>query len=234
MAAGMTAADAEVTYAAMVKTPWADRVRAADARLNGYDWYDQLPRVTGVRTEVRKGTDTVVLRSNEEQRGRAHPEPDQITVVLEIDGGSVSDGRDVLLAADVAFNRTEDDDEDLQSGDLILGRDVGDVRTADLEDMITNAFFLASDEPDSDSHDTQEARFRRHAAAMIAKRLGRTAEGVRRALEELAESHLAGEIPLGWEATIELRRASDGLIHRLVRVLPGQTDAPNTTRTQHG
>ena len=185
-----------------------DRIFHPRAGLEGYPWYADIERITGVEmTMVAAGrvtslTETTPARDNRNQR------VDRITVELEVENAAGMK-RTIPLETDVAFHNptTAELPEEIR---VVLTRDA-EIDAAELTRLMTRAFFCASDDTEADSVDTQEAAFERQCR-LIATSLTRSETEARTMhLSGLARDYLGHAVRNGEELSV--RRDATGDLH---------------------
>ena len=160
----------------------APRFFEADRRFQGYPWYDALPRVADVRTDVALGGEAHPLEDFQappERSGPSNepfPRPDAIRMSLAVEGPEGT-SETIALDADLAF-----------AGEAWAW--LADVRPlvtagsaiepAELADVLRDAWFSLSDEADADSWETQRARFEEEALHLAIGLLCSEEEALRR------------------------------------------------------
>ena len=184
-----------------------ERLRAPVAGLAGYDWYDELPRITGMRTEAVVDGTRVRLDDGNSERGapRIDGDPprtaDALILVLEVreaDGGRA----EIEIPAAAAVIRDADDSTDPWDADLVVTAEAPDAET--LETLVEKSLFRAVEELDADSAETQLDEFRQAAAAMVAERTGKERENAEAAVRRIVEERVLPQLRPGWHAAIDV------------------------------
>ena len=154
--------EAQALWRAAERAALAERLFEADRRLEGYEWYDRLDRVTAIDTEVTDAHGQAwPLRDfpAPERQGEAGsllpPRPAAIRMTLSVRTGGGSD-RALHLPADLAFAGEPwswvGEALPLVTGDSTL-------EPHRLAELLRRAFFSASDDAGADSWETQARRF---------------------------------------------------------------------------
>ena len=159
------APEAQALWRAAERGGMASRLFEADRRFEGYGWYDALPRVTGVQTQIVGNMEVRPLVDNQTPPDRPGPpnepppRPDAIRVKLDV---YYPDGTNETLAldTDLAF---AGEAWDWLSDVRPLVTEESAIEPAELAGILRDAFFSPSDESDADSWETQRTRFEEEA-----------------------------------------------------------------------
>ena len=212
MAADPETQDQQCLWRTAERAGIAGRLYESDTRLEGYEWYDALARVDGVRIDV---TEAGVTHPLDALRSRSGPcadattapglpdtlaRPDAIHMHLNIvhaDGPPEA----IAVPADVAFVGEEgtwvEDAQPLVTGD-------SDLQPAGLCQLLEAAYFSASDDPDADSHETQRRRFREDATHLAIKLLASEEEARRHTIAEAVSREILWVMPRDREVSIRV------------------------------
>ena len=158
--------EAQALWRAAERAGIAFRLFDADRRLDGYDWYDRLDRVTGVETEVAADTAWQTLDDfplPERIGAPAAPlpgRPQAIRMTLAVTPAR-GRGRTLDLPADLVF---AGEAWSWVSEALPLVTADSDVQPHQLAELLRAGFFSPSDDADSDSWETQRDRFDQEAS----------------------------------------------------------------------
>ena len=153
--------EAQALWHAAGRAGMAERLFEADKRLEGYEWYDRLDRVTGIDTEVT-AADGKAWPLHEypvpERTGAAAPlaaRPDAVRMTLSVrtSGGR---NRTLHLPADLAF---AGEAWSWVGEALPLVTKDSTLEPHRLAELLRHSFFSASDDADADSRETQAMRF---------------------------------------------------------------------------
>ena len=145
----------------------------ADRRLEGYAWYDSLPRIVDVRTTATADGNTHELRDYPTPgRTRASntplpKRPDAIRIDLRIRTAAGAQ-RALGLDADVAF---AGEAWACVADALPLVIAGSPIQPHELADLLRDAFFSPSDNADMDSYETQQMRFDEEALHLATRLL---------------------------------------------------------------
>ena len=170
----------------------ASRLFEADQRLDGYDWYDGLDRVTGIETEIAIDDALQPLEQfpmPELTGAPAAPLPQRprairINLAVTLARGP---GRTLDLPADLVF---AGEAWSWVAEALPLVAADSDLQPHQLAELLRAGFFSPSDDADSDSWETQRDRFDQEASHIAMRllasddeaRIASIAEAVRREL----------------------------------------------------
>ncbi len=164
--------EAQALWRAAGRAGIARRLFEADRRLDGYPWYDALPRIAGIRTTIVMDGRTRALDACPVPEPAGAPEsplpprPEAIRMALVVRPPEGPD-RTIGLAADLAFAG----EAWSPVGDALpLATADSDLQPGELADLLRAAFFSASDDADADARETQCGRFEQEAL-LIATRL---------------------------------------------------------------
>ena len=212
MAADPETQDQQCLWRAAERAGIAGRLYEADRRLEGYDWYDALARVDGVRIDV---TEAGITHPLDALRAPAEPcadaatapglpdtlaRPDAIHMHLHVvqrDGPPEA----IAMPADVVFIGEEG--TWVEDAHPLVTRD-SDLQPAGLCQLLEAAYFSASDDPDADSHDTQRRRFREDATHMAIKLLASEDEARRHTIAEAVWREILWVMPRDREVSIKV------------------------------
>ena len=174
-------------YRAARRAKLAPRLFAADRRLAGYDWYDRLPRLTGVTAHIDIDgvtfTRETLQRRFREARAEGNPfgprdRVERIVMTVDLSGpdGTRSSSR---YPADVVFL-------DACSGWLSDAQPViaaaSDIDAEDLARLLRHAHFRPCEDIDVDCYATQSDRFDAEALHMALQHVASADEATRTAI----------------------------------------------------
>ncbi|MDE0334495.1 MAG: ATP-binding protein [Defluviicoccus sp.] len=212
------------------------RLFAPDRRLEGYPWYDALPRVTDFSIDVTHGERThTVVQPMPDEPASAEPSapaepfkfdarPDAIAIRLHI-ADAAGRTRDLELAADVVFMNDEDCYVDDIDPLVTAGSDID---ADEFAALIHRSFFTPSDDADADSHETQKNRFDEEAMRIALTLLASEDEGLRHVIaHRIGSGQVADVLQHVVDALVAGGHAEDepaawtllepaALIHRLI------------------
>ena len=204
--------DSQCLWRAAERAGIAGRLFEADTRLEGYDWYDTLARVKGVRIGV---TEAGVTHPLDALRAGSGPctdaatapglpdtlaRPDAIHMHLNIvhrEGPPET----IAIPADVAFFGEEG--TWVEDARPLVTRE-SDLQPAGLCQLLQAAYFSASDDPDADSHDTQRRRFIEDATHLAIKLLASEDEARKHTIAEAVWREILWVIPRDREVSIKV------------------------------
>ena len=184
--------EAQALWRAAERAGIASRLFEADRRLDGYDWYDRLDRITGVETEVAadiawQPLDDFPLPERTGAPAASLPgRPQAIRMTLAVTPAR-EPGRTLDLPADLVF---AGEAWSWVSEALPLVTADSDLQPHQLAELLRAGFFSPSDDADSDSWETQRDRFDQEASHIAMRllasddeaRIASIAEAVRREL----------------------------------------------------
>ena len=189
--------EAQALWRASRRNGLAERLFEPDRRLDGYAWYDALPRIAALRAEVTAGGRTQALDAHEapERTGASKaplPErPDAIRIRLAVrapDGA----GDSIELSADVAFAG----EAWCWVGDALplVTADSG-LEPRELAELLRDAFYCPCDDAGADSWERQRADFEADALHIATRLLVSDDEARRRSIADAVERDLIWLIP---------------------------------------
>ena len=208
----------QAIWRAADKAGVAHRLFAPDRRLEGYAWYDALPRVTDFSIDVTHGgrTHTVVEPCQADTPATADSvpaepfkfdaRPDAIAIRLHI-ADSAGRTRDLEIPADLVFMNDEDCYVDDIDPLLATGSDID---ADELAQLIHRAFFTPSDDADADSHETQNSRFDEEAMRIALSLLASEDEGLTHVIQQAIRREVSWMMPRDRKVTVT---AQNGRIH---------------------
>ena len=183
----------------------APRLMEANKDLEGYDWYDKLPKAESLTITVTTGGEDRNLQelrdNNESLEGHR---PDRIAFTLEtVDG----DGKQatIVLPSDLAF---ENEEEDYMDDNKPLVTKGSDISVQDLAEIMQDSYFHPSDDSDSDSYDTQKDNHHDACEKIALVHLSSADDAVKTALTNVIKRHALWEVPHGTVATIRIQHGA--------------------------
>lgn len=204
---------AQALWRAAERGGTAPRLFEADRRFEGYAWYDALPRVKDVRTDVAVGGEARPIEDFQappERSGPSNeplPRPDAIRMSLDIEFPDAT-SETIALDADLAF--AGEAWAWLADVRPLVTADSG-VEAAELADLLRDAWFSPSDEADADSWETQRARFEEEAMHLAIGLLCSEEEALRRTIACAVRRELFWLIPRERAVTITVRGGKIGV-----------------------
>ena len=184
----------------------APRLFEPERRLEGYDWYDAIPRIVAIRTEVTDGGTIHELEHwpAPDRAGRAGslpPRPEAIRTVATV-RSPVRPDRTLDLPTDLAFAGEAwtwvEDARPLVTADSALD-------PHELAGLLYDAYFSPSDDADADSWERQRIEFEREALHLATRLLVSDDEARRRSIADAVERELSWLIPRERGADIAVR-----------------------------
>lgn len=217
MAIDLEPPDSQAIWRAVNLGSMSEPILDSDYMLAGFDWYDRLDRIAGVRFEAvedGKRTEILAVGTLAEDEGvavTADPQPhepafpdrpDAIEIMLAVES---ADGavRTIAIAADLAF--VGDPNDWVGDASPVVTRS-SDIEPDQLADILYASYFSYSDDSDTDSYDTQSERAQDDAWSLAVRTLCSTEEALRQSLATAASRHLTCLLPRARTARIELAR----------------------------
>ena len=197
--------EAQALWRAAERAGIAPRLFEADQRLNGYEWYDGLDRVTDIAVQAAGGGAWMAIADwpmPDRERGGAAPLPSRpaaIRIELTV-RPSAGAHRTLDLAADVVFAGEAwswiDDAMPLVTVDSAL-------QPHALAELLRASFFSASDDAEADSYITQLDRFQESALHLATRLLLSDDEAARNSIAEAVRRELIWLCPR--DRTVDIR-----------------------------
>ncbi len=200
--------EAQALWRAAERAGLAERIFEADRRLEGYEWYDRLDRVTGIDTRVTDDGKTWPLAdfpASEQKDAAAPPLPQRpaairMTLTVRTAGGS---GRTLHLPADLAFAG----EAWSWVGDALplVTRD-STLEPHQLAEILRRGYFAASDDADADSWSTQAQRFDEDALHIATRLLCSEDSALELSIAETVRREILHLVPNGRKVDISILR----------------------------
>ena len=186
----------------------AGRLMKADEDLEGYDWYDRLPKAKSMRITVTKDGedhDLRELRDNKQQL--ENQRPNRITFTLETvdkegEAGKQAKHAILVLPSDLAF---ENEEEEYMDDNRPLITQDSEISAHELTNLMTEAFFRESDDSDSDSYETQKGNHEAASYRTALTLLSSKEDALKSTLANLINRHVIWEVPQGTVATTQIK-----------------------------
>ena len=204
--------EAQSLWRAAERNGVAHRLFGPDRRLEGYDWYDAIPRVDHLRTDVTAGGRTCALDAfpapgRDGTAGAVLPErPEAIRIRLTVRSACEPD-RTLDLTADAAFAG----EAWSWIGDALpLVTSDSDLDPRELAQLLRAAFFCPSDDAGADSWERQRDEFERDALHLATRLLVSDDEARRASIADAVARDLFWLIPheRGVDIAVRNRRVS--------------------------
>ena len=208
------------------------RLFAPDRRLEGYPWYDALPRVTDFSIDVTHGgrTHTVVEPMADEPAPtepsapaasfKFDARPDAIAIRLHI-AEAAGRTRYLQIPSDIVFMN----DEDCYVDDIDpLVTAASDIDADELAALIHRSFFTPSDDADTDSHETQKSRFDEEAMRIALTLLASEDEGLKHVIAQAVWREVLWVMPRDRRVDIAV---ADGKVSVSLGPAPQPAEAPS-------
>ncbi len=182
------------------------QVFETDRQLEGYDWYDRLDRVIGLRIESMSCGHTAIITDAAADHTSADPETDPpdrpedilVTLTVQRHGGTT---RTVVMATDVVL--CGEPWGWLDDARIHLRQETS-LQPHELADLLEAAYFSPSDDCEADSWETQREHFRQEAARLSTKLLCGHDEAIRQSLLDATHRELRYLVPRDRAATITI------------------------------
>ena len=205
--------DAQAFWRAAERAGIAGRLFEGDTRFEGYAWYDSLPRVRDLRIDIAGAGVTHPLNAlRAPDRDSSDPatvpdlpghvldRPDAIHMHVHILRGN-GPPETMTVPADIAFVGEDGawiaDARPLVTGDSHL-------TPVQLKQLLHASYFSPSDDADSDSYDTQSARFDEDAMHMALKLLATEDEARKHTIAEAVWREIFWVMPRDREVSIKV------------------------------
>lgn len=180
------------------------RLFEMDRRLEGFDWYDALPRVTAVESEITAEGRSESLKAFSERGPAGEPPPQRpdairFRAVVETREGEKSE---IVLPADLAFA-----DEEwcwIEDARPLVAQD-SDLNPQTLAKLLRNAYFSPSEDYDADSRETQRRDFEREALHLATSLLVSDNEARKQTIADVVARELFWLIPHGADIAVRGR-----------------------------
>lgn len=198
---------------------------------DGYFWYDELDRITGITVTATTDGKTERLMDDEAEQPAGHlgaiTRVDRIAVTLQIGNRFADTKRNVVLETDVAFTGEQAEHHD-EIGIALTNN--ATVTASELAAMMMNAYFTPSLEGGEDSIETQERYHETEYARIATEATGSPAAARRQYLERLGETALGSELRAGESVTVE--RGADNRTSVQVALATSGAGAPGPAPTK--
>ena len=200
--------EAQALWRAAERVGMAERLFEADRRLEGYEWYDRLDRVTGIDTGVTDDGKTWPLAdfpAPERKDAAETPLPQRpaairMTLTVTTAGGRT---RTLHLPADLAFAG----EAWSWVGDALplVTRD-SELEPHQLAELLRRGYFAASDDADADSWSTQAQRFDEDALHIAMRLLCSEDSALELSIAETVRREILHLVPSGRKVEISISR----------------------------
>lgn len=216
--------DQQVLARAIDGAELAERIREPDTRLEGYEWYDSIPKITGMDITLQDGADTHRLQSLRRSGITRQPNPatrpDAITITLHLEGPAGSDRIDI--PTDVALYNDEPDIFIDTSTPIVTKNST--IQPFELAALMEEAYFQPGDDIECDARDTQQQDFNKDAMRIARKVLQSPDDAIRSALRDAIQDGPLYDLPRGMNATIVIRRDGSTISSGTIEVLLHQPE----------
>ena len=183
------------------------QVFEADRYLEGYDWYDRLDRVIGIRTEAMSDGHSTIISdaaandtpSGSQSDAADRPEDILVTLTVQRHNGTT---RTLVMATDVVL--AGEPWSWLHDARIVLRQETS-MQPHELAALLESAYFSPSDDSESDSWETQREHFRQESATLSTRLLCGHDEAIRQSLLDATHRELRYLVPRDRAATITIR-----------------------------
>ncbi len=201
--------EAQALWRAAERAGMAERLFEADRRLEGYEWYDRLDRVTGIDTGITADDGRAWPLRDFPAPGRKdaagvplpqRPAAIRMTLSVRTGGGS---GRTLHLAADLAFAG----EAWSWVGDALplVTRD-SSLEPHQLAEILRRGYFSPSDDAEADSWSTQAQRFDEDALHIATSLLCGEDSALELSIAETVRREILHLVPDGRKVEISISR----------------------------
>ena len=197
--------EAQALWRAAEREGMASHLFEADRRLEGYDWYDELDRVTGMAAQIVLEGKAYALEDAPlpERTGPGAtalpPRPEAVRIELAVRGAG-GPAPAVCLHTDLAF---AGEAWSWLHDALPLVTEDSTLRPRELAQLLRDGFFSPSDDADADSYDTQRVRFDEDALHLATRLLLSDDEACRASIAEAVRRELMWLAP--HDRTVDIR-----------------------------
>ena len=197
------------------------RLMRANARLDGYRWYDQLPKAKQLTIALTYGDDEWDLKTlrDEGETFEGH-RPDSVVYTLHItepDGETST----IQLPSDIAFENKGEDY--INEARPIVTKDTN-MQAPQLAALLLDAYFSPNIDDDEDSYDTQRQYHENDYDRTALDTLNSPEDAVRTYLLSAVRRHLQVLVPANVVATIRISQAEPVRIDIEILPEPEQED----------
>ena len=175
--------------------------------LEGFDWYDRLPRVTQLEariTDADGGTSTIEMHKSETPYQHADDRlVDSIELHVTItnpEDGTVSE---VTLPTDVAFKNSETNTRPEDAG-IVLRKNTTAKDRKEIRGVLVDGFLRTTEDPDDGSYEAQTEGFQREAAAALTTLTKGQKAAATDTIRDMVDREIAWRVPEGHGLRIEI------------------------------
>ena len=177
--------------------------------LEGFDWYDRLPRVTGLEariTDADSGTSTIEMLKSETRYQHADDRlVDRIEVHLTIRNAQDGTVSEMTLPTDVAFKNSETNTRPEDAG-IVLRKNTTGKDRKEIRGVLVDGFLRATEDPDDGSYEAQTEGFQQEAAAALTTLTKGQKAAATDTIRDLVDREIAWRVPEGHGLRIEIDR----------------------------
>ena len=206
MDAHLDASDEQLLAYALKGTQLRREIHDADTRLEGYEWYDHLGRITRMDIDLVYGAETIRLRRPQTKWPRVPAtRPKAVRITLAVDRGGRKSN--LHLDSDVAFVDTNDHAGCPDGAGIVL-TETARIDQTDLEQLVIASFFSPDDGADADSNERQKAEFAEAARDAALRLLATPEQRIKQMVRNGIEDTVRKYVPRHSNATIRIERTA--------------------------
>ena len=203
---GTPSCDQQILARAIDRHGSAGRFMFGNKHLKGYGWYDSLACINHfAATAATGGEETVILDQDGHRPGTEAEEGRPDTITLDLYFTQKGGPSTIRLEADVAFGTQEVYSP--ENPNLLVTR-TSDITVRDLTALLMDSFFYPSDDPESDSFETQKEYWEEELTKVATEFLLSDEEAMRAAIADATARHVRYHLRPGYEADIRIARSS--------------------------
>lgn len=179
-------------------------------RMEGYEWYDSLPKIKDVSILVSFDNGSYQLADVPQKYWDKRPNSISIAINVTGDGQNKPHTFPLNVALwDVEMGACYDDPSCLN---VFIPKD-SEITVPEVVELMFNSFFVYYDDPDADSYDTQAEYFRNEAEFKVMQVLGQMEEGVQNRIKNYVEQNLLWLVGQGKQCVITISNQELGKPH---------------------
>ena len=206
MDAHLDASDEQLLAYALRGTQLRREIHETDTRLEGYEWYDHLGRITRMDIDLVYAAETIRLRRPQMKCPRVPTtRPKAVRITLAVDRGGRKSS--LHLDSDIAFVDTNDHAGCPDEAGILL-TETARIDQTDLEQLVTASFFSPDDSADADSIERQKAEFAEAARDAALRLLAAPEQRVKQMVRNGIEDTVRKYVPRNSNATIRIERTA--------------------------
>ena len=170
--------------------------------MDGYEWYDRLPRITAISITVTFGENNYPLNNAPEKKAN-HQRPDEISIRLTVN--SNGNEQSLIMPLDIAFSDSEDGIYCCAPSylNIFVPKD-SNITMSEIVELAFDSYFTYCDDVDLDSYENQAEYFRTELEFRVISLLNNREEAIRSRLVSHIRQHLLWLVPTGKNVTINI------------------------------